>query len=312
MNAKNDLFFLIFVVIGLAVAWFASGGPERVDEGFFLSPPPPLGTGQLYGPSLTPGPQSSQNIEQSIRNAEKELKRVEKELAEATFFGDPSAYKDMVQFERRSGSLKQTDPDQEYVVLQASARNRERILLTGWRLSNEVTNESFEIPGASALPYSGKINAEHALFLAPGEEVIIATGRSPIGVSFKENSCTGYFGKFQSFTPTLDLSCPLPQTEVPLGSPLRFDDVCMDYIERIPRCTVTLKALPIELDNTCQSFITTELTYNSCVENHKHEGSFYKNVWRVYLKRDHDIWSNGRGALKLLDATGKTVDVFTY
>jgi hypothetical protein len=43
-----------FVVGGLAILialWWVQGGSERADlRGIFLSPPPPIGTGDAYGP----------------------------------------------------------------------------------------------------------------------------------------------------------------------------------------------------------------------------------------------------------------------
>lgn len=37
----------------LIVLWFANGGPERADlKGIFLAPPPPLDSGEGYGPQV--------------------------------------------------------------------------------------------------------------------------------------------------------------------------------------------------------------------------------------------------------------------
>lgn len=40
----------------LIFAWFYTGGPERADlKGIFLAPPPPVGSGESYGPGEEPG-----------------------------------------------------------------------------------------------------------------------------------------------------------------------------------------------------------------------------------------------------------------
>ena len=54
-----------FVVGGLAILialWWIQGGPERADlRGIFLSPPPPIGTGESYGPQVgEPNPNINQ------------------------------------------------------------------------------------------------------------------------------------------------------------------------------------------------------------------------------------------------------------
>ena len=47
---------LWFVLGGLAVLialWWVQGGPEKADlRGIFLAPPPPIGTGDAYGPQI--------------------------------------------------------------------------------------------------------------------------------------------------------------------------------------------------------------------------------------------------------------------
>lgn len=46
----------LFVIGGLAFlifAWYVTGGPSRADlRGIFLSPPPPLDSGDAYGPQI--------------------------------------------------------------------------------------------------------------------------------------------------------------------------------------------------------------------------------------------------------------------
>ena len=49
---QSALFVLGFLGL-LVVLWFANGGPSRADlRGLFLAPPPPVGTGEAYGPQV--------------------------------------------------------------------------------------------------------------------------------------------------------------------------------------------------------------------------------------------------------------------
>ncbi len=47
-----EIVWIVFGALGLLIAlWWMQGGPERADlRGIFLAPPPPIGTGESYGP----------------------------------------------------------------------------------------------------------------------------------------------------------------------------------------------------------------------------------------------------------------------
>jgi len=57
-GGTTDIEMLIFVFGGFAVLvalWLFLGGPKHADlKGLFLAPPPPLGTGKSYGPTIKP------------------------------------------------------------------------------------------------------------------------------------------------------------------------------------------------------------------------------------------------------------------
>ncbi len=71
-NPVGDLFFILAIIVVLIVLWFATGGPERANlKGIFLSPPPPLGTGESYGPgSETPENKTSTTSTPTVQEAE--------------------------------------------------------------------------------------------------------------------------------------------------------------------------------------------------------------------------------------------------
>ncbi len=47
------LWFVAAILGGLIVLWWVQGGPEKADlRGIFLAPPPPVGSGDAYGPQV--------------------------------------------------------------------------------------------------------------------------------------------------------------------------------------------------------------------------------------------------------------------
>lgn len=49
----NDLMMFIGFMIILVALWFFAGGPGKADlRGMFLAPPPPLNSGDAYGPQV--------------------------------------------------------------------------------------------------------------------------------------------------------------------------------------------------------------------------------------------------------------------
>jgi hypothetical protein len=52
MDAIKELKWLIIILVLLWVVWFMTGGPQRIEsmKGFFIKPPSPIDTGQVYGP----------------------------------------------------------------------------------------------------------------------------------------------------------------------------------------------------------------------------------------------------------------------
>jgi hypothetical protein len=70
--------------------------------------------------------------------------------------------------------------------------------------------------------------------------------------------------------------------------------------------------MPIYLSQGCQDAIVTKLNYNSCVDMHRNDPGFYRLEWRIFLKREEELWKSKREIIKLLDETGKVVDYISY
>ena len=322
MGAKGDFILVILIVVGLGIAWLFTGGPERArHEGAFLDQPKPLGSGESYGrfnfsilPSLNiiSGDKPS-NIEQEANKVQDGLDDISDEFGDIQAHGEFSKYENKIVIEKRTTGPKNDSIDKEYVIISASRRNNENISITGWQLESMITKKKVTIGGATPLFISGVINAEPPISLARGEEVIISTGRSPIGASFKINKCTGYFEQFQDFKPSLKKSCPRPSDEFDRFANIPVtDDVCEDFVDDISRCEMPLDAYPIGTSNQCSEFVSATINYTGCVKNHRGDLDFIGDEWRVFLERNTELWREKREVIRLLDNEGKIVDIFNY
>ncbi|HEY9583079.1 MAG TPA: hypothetical protein VJK09_02075 [Candidatus Paceibacterota bacterium] len=94
--------------------------------------------------------------------------------------------------------------DGNNLVLLLEPKNGEVFAVSGWQIKGDVMSN---IPTASNLPLQGKINEEGPIILSKKGEIIVSWAHSPLGVSFRENKCTGLLNLFQKFEPTLTESC---------------------------------------------------------------------------------------------------------
>ncbi|MBU3969003.1 hypothetical protein KJ991_02190 [Patescibacteria group bacterium] len=324
MQVLKDFGWFFVILLAFAIVWFLSGGPDRESaKNPFINPPNPISSGETYGISFFSGrntrASTSSNeeqkgtIEEQLKTIGEETTRVKNELEKAQEKASLSEYSDLITFSK--GSATSVSPDKEYlqIVLTKTAKNK--VIITGWELKSLISGVSVKIEEASWLPRLGSSNTKNTVVLSPGDKVIITTGRPPIGVSFRINICSGYFEQFQNFYPSIRTECPDPYTEIEeqyLSGPNAYNDECLDFIDRIRRCTINTKQLPLGMQSQCQDFVTKKINYNSCIDKHKNDESFYKGEWRIYLSRDTELWKSKREVIKLTDGVGKTVGTITY
>ncbi|MBU1557499.1 hypothetical protein KKC45_00895 [Patescibacteria group bacterium] len=309
MSGGQLLKWFILIFAGLWFIWFFTGGPERQSSqaGTYIKPPsePLTGSWNFYNKEL---PFTIVRTS-SEKSASEEIRE---DLEKAQEKAGVSVYNDKIIL--KNGDARDTNFDREYLVLEASDKNTDKINITGWTLTSVITGNKITIGKASYLPYTSKVNYQENIFLSPGDKVYMVTGRSPIGTSFRTNICTGYFEQFQNFTPYLKKECPEPEDEddFVISGPNRLNDDCIDYVERIPKCELVTKSLPLDMQYECGVYITSEINYNSCVKKHKNESDFYKSEWRIFLDREYTLWKDKRETIKLLDANENLVDTITY
>ncbi|MEX0917418.1 MAG: hypothetical protein WDZ90_02770 [Candidatus Paceibacterota bacterium] len=290
---KNILIVIGFLIL-LFIVWAAAGGPERFsNKGFFLSSP--------NAPRIL-----------TLERSERALSDTEGQFFAS--LGEASPLQEKLFFSKRTTGAREIDPKDEYVIIEASRSNTNPVVISGMRLSSPISGKNYPIPDGVITPNSNVVSSENPISLNPGESAVIVSGQSPIGVSFRLNKCTGYLENFQNFTPDLPRSCPRPEEELFAKQNVvqEFNNECIDFIERLPRCETFLGQLPLGYTNACRQFIANDLTYAGCVENHRSDSDFNVDEWRVYLGRNEELWREKREIIRLLDREGKVVDALTY
>lgn len=282
------------LIIGLFVVWVGVGGPSH-----------PI---SYAGPYLTPltGPASSSQA-----------------------YGDPDAYSSInatVSASTRGVSITQsggknvflsrdlsgvyaTDADDEYVVVVVSHAVSGSLSTAGWSIGSKSSGKRIVFPEGTEVPRAGSVNELSTVSLHPGDEAIVTTGRSPIGISFRENVCTGYLEEHQDFHPAFFLACPTPSEEAAHYYP-DAPDSCLSAVRAIPYCST--RTSTADMSGSCRQFIEDRLTYNGCLAGHGSDEDFKRSTWRVFLRSREPLYANGHDTVTLYDAEGKIIDSLTY
>ncbi len=242
-----------------------------------------------------------------------EYERLNREAAALRTFGTPSPYAGAVYIARDEAGIHAPDANMEYLQLQAEYRNSSAVDIRGWALESALTGVRVVIPGAAASFTQGVPNTLGTVALAPGGVAVLTSGSSPVGVSFRENVCTGYLQQFQSFSPPLSEQCPSPSSLFPLSEQnlVRYGAECFDAIQGLQSCRFP-QDLPHTLTAACRTQLADTLSYNGCVRAQSYRADFQNDVWRLYLGAPSELWRASHDVIRLLDTEGRTVDVFTY
>lgn len=281
-SSGSDLPFFFGMLLLFFLVWVASGGPNR----------PISFQGPYLGAITAPG-------------------------TSATAYGDPSQYGSVnvtigsgqkaVSLSRDATGPKGKTASTEYVILSATGSGS--VSLAGWSLRSRETGQGAVLPAAAEVPSSGNVNTLAAVSLAPGQQAIVSSGRSPVGVSFRENLCTGYFEERQDFKPALPQSCPTPYQELTRFAQ-GYSEQCAAYIRSFAYCgTDSDERSP---GGSCEAFAEEYLNYNGCVDAHAQDSNFAGTTWRIFLGSGDELWRNNRDVIDLIDANGTVVDSLSY
>jgi len=344
MFAKLLIALLIFVLLIFAIAFFTSGGLQEVqdrkdsytnplaflfdgeaDEFSFADLPiytQPFGYNPIRLPDTEDGvflsnAYSSENlsrIQSNLISLEDDYDSLQDKVREVKEFGTPSPYRGEVSISSFILNLQKTDPQEEYLALTASFSNTSPINITGWSLQSITNGARASLPIGVRILTMGIGGSPSDVYVDPGKSAYVVTGSSPVGVSFRENICSGYLNQFQTFTPDVDQSCPTPREELPntADNIATYGESCIDFVRTVGQCRHFIGSFPNNITNSCQSFVKNVLTYNGCVQRNQWRPSFSTGDWRLYLGRSQEMWNNSHDVIRLLDTEGRTVDVWSY
>jgi hypothetical protein len=317
----------IVLVLGLVIYWLVTGGVQRAWQvGKNFSNPIALifGNGTTTGTYITlpwqPTPTRGPDIGDYVGVADQQQQVADAQTnagaaqspSQLAQYGNPSPYAGAVTISGNNAT--DADPSQEYIEIQAADGNTSPINISGWALQSAVSGIYGVIPQAAPVFIGGIVNNVGAVYLAPGASAIITTGASPVGVSFRENICSGYLAQLQQFSPNLNSSCPAPTDVLPqTAQNLRvYGASCFDYLQNLQSCEFPGTSLPASLSPACRSFLSTNLSYNGCVAMYRSRGDFARPAWRLYFALTRELWNNSHDIIRLLDNQGRVVDVLSY
>jgi hypothetical protein len=320
-----------FIALGLLIVWVLNGGLGKLfgsfkdfsftgatatssqEGGGFALPWQPSNIfpyiTEEYG-VVTPG---SEPQEAPGTKTPSEYEQLMQGGADPKTYGNPSPLFRHIRISAGYANTAASDPAQEYFNLEASYDNTAPISLTGWSLQSAVSGIRVPLSLAAETFRVGEVNMLEDVSLPPGGSATVVSGISPVGVSFRENKCTGYLAQFQTFEPSLSAHCPAPSDELPLSEEnlVRYGEECVSFARTLPSCTLP-QHVPTSLSPTCRTFVQTAFSYNGCVDRHSSKSDFATNSWRLYLGSRRELWKNEHDAVRLLDAEGRTVDVYVY
>ena len=326
MSDMHDAWFFIGIFVFIFLIWVATGGPihplafsgptlsapQELGGGTYLSfPRAPFGVGNSSNVSL-PGSSDGSSYSENTSGNTGANPPVPTFIGGSTF-GEASPYRDIVTMSHYISGAGSVNPRDESLEIRISGNASVPVDLSGWSLGSDASGNATIIPKGTEVPTSGIVNPAQDIILTAGMQALVISGQSPIGASFRENKCIGYFSAYQNFSPGLPQNCPVPADELSsfYGTGYIRDAGCIDYVNRLSRCQPVLSP-PTTVSGTCQAFLVQYLNYNGCVTAHRNDADFLGTTWRLYLGRSNSMWRTAHELVKLKDASGKTVDAFSY
>lgn len=224
--------------------------------------------------------------------------------------GERSQYAGVITL--KNGNVLSDSPDTEYLVIEAGNALAGSVNITGWSLQSMTTRFRMTLPAAAQPFRQGVVNQVKPVLLTSGGSVIVTTGMSPIGVSFRENGCTGYLAQTQTFVPALSNSCARPTELLPRSAynEAQYGLSCIEAVERLAPCTYPIE-LPRDITYQCRAALVHTFSYAGCTAVYGGDTSRL-GPWRLYLALGNEIWKNTHDTIRLLDDRGRTVTTFSY
>jgi hypothetical protein len=180
------------------------------------------------------------------------------------------------------------------------------IFLSGWSLENERKERAeiglgTEFFSMESVPHLEKIR------VASGTSLLVSFSASPVGVSFRENACSGYLRGTDPFVPPVEDGCP-DLSEYPEWKSL--DGTCQLLIASLPKCRVISPEHAGDMSSACGSFLRTKASYPSCMAR-VGDGSM-RPLWRIFISGRETFITESGGVVILKDDRGLVVDSLPY
>lgn len=208
---------------------------------------------------------------------------------------------------------RSADSAKEYVVIRNGTffnRTEASVPISGWTIESRKSGR-ITIPSAEEIPLID--TGARQIILPPGGEVIITSGATTFGRSFRENICTGYFTQNHSFTPSL-ASCAAILFNAQELLDAGYNSECVNFVKSVSKCRIP--PIPYEksgrIGNACIEYVTDTYSYAGCVARFRDEKTFFKNTWRVFLNQPAHIFDTLHDRVILRDEKGLIVDEFEY
>ncbi len=273
--------WFIWSLLAIGILWFIGGGAADPAAHFsYLKPLPPLGTGATYGHYFAGQPYDPNEVLNLPEGPAIDLRAAAQAVADLL-----AASKTASAFHTRvlaldgmyidgTGGAQATDPEAEYVRIVVNPKAQGWYNLSGLSLDGVGFANPLVIPQGTLTFVTGAAPVQQLVALAPGDRAIITTGVSPVGTSFRVNSCSGYLNQVATFTPALQMNCP---------------------------------------DGSgCRAVPGAGFSYNICVAAHQKDANFYTNEWRIFLGQPTEIWKNSADIIELKDVKGGVIDALAY
>jgi hypothetical protein len=215
------------------------------------------------------------------------------------------------------GKVKINSASHQSIILRSQLSSAsERINITGWQI--KAQRGKITIPRGIELFAPGTSLLDNDIFIKQSDQITIFSAHNPFNVSkgLRSNKCFGYlkdnYTSWPSSLPADSKICPKIDREK-IG---HLSKSCQDAIFVLEGCKpLDYSRYPqIYSDSSCQDYAQTYtssyLNYNGCIQNYYKDKDFLKNYWYIYAS--YDIVCNCNEYMYLYDKSGLLVDKYYY
>ena len=303
----RKILIVLVVIVGVIVAW----GVFAASQGVTQNDTPEISSVTFFEPDFM------SNLSRQVTGGLSLVDYTSPAQVTLEELGELSPVVGMVEIEKDPDNAKTNELESEYIRIRALSTNAQPINISNWSVQSMVSDAWIGIPQGAELYAAGEVNELEDIYLYPGDSAIIASRRSPVGVSFRVNRCSGFLADTQHFEPRLRTSCLQPFDVIPptVDNIKSYGNECVQFAENLGQCRYVTSDHPNfdALSSECQEFIQPRFTYNFCTGVYANDPNFFTpQEWRIFLNQDNVLWQENYEVIRILDEHNRTVDVLTY